>query len=231
MLTKRVALAAEMGVGSRVLDIGSGRGASAVHLAETLHCSVVGITPEPDGVTAARQRAQAHGVTERATFIEGDIQRAAFADGSFDIALMECVLSILPEKVAALRHIRDALCAEGRLAITDVTADSGELPDHLRGVLAVAGCVGAALSLADYRDVVHDAGFVVEAAQNLPEVAGSFLRDVRGKLMMAEAAIGLGKLPTETREYVTRAKQVVTEVESLVQRGVLGYALIVARRA
>jgi len=48
-LTTRLAEAAGVGPGSLVLDAGSGRGATPVHLAKTIGCRVVGLTLEPGG--------------------------------------------------------------------------------------------------------------------------------------------------------------------------------------
>ena len=67
-LTQRVARLAGVGPGSRVLDLGSGRGASAVHLAETLGCEVTGVTLEATGVEAGHHRAGERGVAHLVQF-------------------------------------------------------------------------------------------------------------------------------------------------------------------
>ena len=96
-LSARLARLAEIGPESVVLDVGSGRGASAVHLAKTIGCRVVGVTLEEDGYNAARESADRNGVGDRATFLKGDIRQADLEPESFDAVLMECVLSILPD--------------------------------------------------------------------------------------------------------------------------------------
>ena len=67
-LTSR--LAGLMGVqpSSRVLDAGSGMGASAVHLARQIECRVTGVTLEEEGVRAGRELAAHHGVENRVKF-------------------------------------------------------------------------------------------------------------------------------------------------------------------
>ena len=123
---------------------------------------------------------------------------------------------------------RLAVDPEGRLAITDVTVD-GPLPDELRGILAVAGCVGDALSLDGYRQTVEAAGFTVDHAQDLPEVASTFLRDIGGKLMIAKIAVGLGKAPV-SRDLLDEATRVLEATRELVARGALSYGLVIASR-
>ncbi len=227
-LTSRVAKLAGIGSGSRVLDAGSGRGTSAVHLAKSLGCSVVGVTLEPDGAAAGDALAASEALQHLVSFRSGDVQDFALGDGGFDSVLMECVLSILPDKAGALGRLHELLDPEGRLAITDVTVD-GPLPDELRGILAVAGCVGDALSLDGYRQTVEAAGFTVDHAQDLPEVASTFLRDIGGKLMIAKIAVGLGKAPV-SRDLLDEATRVLEATRELVARGALSYGLVIASR-
>ncbi len=227
MLTTRLARLADIGPDSTVLDAGSGRGASAVHLAKTLGCRVIGVTLEPEGVDAANDLARQRGVEDRVTFLQGDVQTMDFVPEAFDAVLMECVLSTLPRKSDTLRRLAGFLQPDGRLALTDVTV-SGPLPEHLHDILSVAGCVGDARSLDGYRDLAEHAGFVVDHVQDLPETTTTFLREIRGKMLIAEAAIALGKLPID-ESLVTEGKRLLTDVEDLAGHGLLSYGLIVGR--
>ena len=227
-LTTRLAHIMGLQPASTLLDAGSGRGASAVHLAKTLECHVVGITLEEEGVAAGCQQARQDGVEDRVNFIQGDIQEIDLEAVSFDAVLMECVLSILPGKETTLRRLLDATRPGGRLGLTDVTVQ-GPLPSHLQGVLAVAACTADARSLEEYAELIRAAGFDVDQSQDLPEIAASFLRGIKGKLLMAEVAIGLGKLPIG-KDVLAQGKQILAEVEDLVRRGVLSYSLVVAHK-
>ena len=192
-LTGKLAHLMKLGSDDRVLDIGSGYGATVVHLARTAGCIVTGVTLEEEGVSAGCDLARREGVSDRVLFLHGDFREAPLPEESFDVVVMECVFSILPDKEAALQRCHALLRPGGRLGLTDVTV-SGLLPPELDGLLAMAGCVGGARSLELYRRMVEEAGFVADYCQELPEVASSFLRDVSGRLLMAEAASRLGKL-------------------------------------
>ena len=227
-LTSRLAELAQIGPDSVVLDVGSGRGASAVHLAKEKGCRVVGVTLEEDGIDAGNELAHRSGVGDMVTFLHGDIQQVELRSGSFDVAMMECVFSIMPDKIATLNRVRDCLKTGGRLALTDVTVN-GPLPPELEGILATAGCVGDARSLSEYTSVVEAEGFELEYVDDLPETVISLLRDIKGKMMIAEVAIKLGKVEVN-EDLLAKGKEYLAQVQGLVDQGTLSYGLVVARR-
>jgi ubiquinone/menaquinone biosynthesis C-methylase UbiE len=227
-LTSRLAGLMEIGAGSRVLDAGSGIGTSTVHLSKTNGCETVGVTLESEGVTAGVELARQEGVSDLTRFVAGDLQDIDAGAGSFDAAIMECVLSIVPDKRTALERAHSALMPGGKLGLTDVTV-KGKLPQELDRLLAVAACVGDALPLEGYRDLATSAGFVVEHLQALPETAQSFLTYLNGKLLLAEVASGLGKLQVPT-DLIGEAKRVLAAAQDAVAEGSLGYGMLVARR-
>lgn len=226
-LTTRLAGVLQIGPGSTVLDAGSGRGASAVHLAATTGCRVVAVTAEQEGVANGLALAHARGVADRVTFLQDDIRDLPISVGPVDTVVMECVLSILPDKDRALRHLTQLLRPGGRLGLTDVTLN-GALPASLESLLATAGCVAGAGSLDGYQALVEDAGLAIEYSQSLPEVASGFVRDLSGKLMIAEAAAGLGRLPVD-KSLVADARHTLREIRALVAQGTLGYGMVVGR--
>lgn len=203
-------------------------GRLAEALAQTRGCQVTGLTLEEAGVEAGRELARHHGVAEQATFRQGDAGAMAPAQGPFDAVILECVLSILPDKARALGRLHKLLRPSGRLGLTDVTV-SGPLPQELQGLLAVVGCVGGARPLEEYRELVEAQGFVVDAARELPEVAGSFLREAKGKQLMAEIAVGLGKLSVSP-QLIGQGRRLLAQVQELVSQGLLGYGMLTAHK-
>jgi arsenite methyltransferase len=227
-LTGKLAGLLDLGPHSRVLDLGSGLGATAVYLARTLGCRVVGVTPEASGVAAGREMAHRQGVAGLVEFVQGDWSQAPLRESSFDAIVAECVLSILPDKEAALQRCYSLIGEGGRLGISDVIV-SGTLPSELDSFLADAACLGGALPLEQYRQMVETAAFEVDSCQELPEVATGFLREISGKLLMAEAAAGLGKLPLDP-EVLGEAKRMLSVLRGAVDDRLLSYGLLVARR-
>jgi SAM-dependent methyltransferase len=227
-LTTRLAGLAGIGPQSLVLDAGSGMGASSVHLAQTTGCSVVGVTLESEGVARGYAIAGERQVADKVRFLRGDIQEVELPLSSFDVVLMECVLSLAVDKREMLRRVHSMLRPGGCLALSDVTLNE-PLPEEMHGVAAAMACMGDARPLESYRELAEAAGLSVELVEDLPEVALSLMRDIRSKLLMAEIAVKLGKLPV-SGELLGSVRRYLTMAESLVQNGVLSYGILLARR-
>ncbi len=73
-------LAQRMGLGphSRVLDVASGQGTSALYLAETFGCEIVGIDFSEENTRLAQAAAAERGLTSRVTFVTGDAEHLPF---------------------------------------------------------------------------------------------------------------------------------------------------------
>lgn len=228
-LTERLAAHMGVGPGKRVLDLGSGLGASAVHLARTTGCHVTGVTLEREGIEAGLALAERHGVADRVVFVQGDIMSVDLPPASFDHILLECVLSILQDKSSALDRTRGLLAANGTLGLSDVTV-CGPPPEQLRGPLGTVGCIGDALSMDEYRALAEANGFAVLHAEDCRAEAAAFLRNIKRKLLVAGIGAKLGKVSVG-EGVVAEAKRVLQQVQELVKQGSLGYGLLVARDA
>ncbi|MEM9382108.1 MAG: class I SAM-dependent methyltransferase [Planctomycetota bacterium] len=77
--------------GKRVLDIGCGIGQYSVLCAKA-GAHVTGVELSSVGVETARKMAEANGVADRCTFVNGDVTEQSFDDDSFDVVLMHEVL-------------------------------------------------------------------------------------------------------------------------------------------
>ena len=69
---------------SLVLDIGSGRGNHSCALAQRFGCAVVGLDVAQFHVEQGRARAVQEGVSDRVSFVQGDIEALPFEDEQFD---------------------------------------------------------------------------------------------------------------------------------------------------
>ncbi len=223
-------LASRLGVtrNSRVLDAGSGRGATSVHLAKTLGCQVTGVTVERQGVEHGRDLAARVGVEDRVAFLEDDFMKVPLAVESFDFAVAECVLSIVNDKKRAVGRLAELLEPGGRLGISDVTVD-GVLPSELHGLLARVGCVGGALSTGGYVELLEDAGLTVEYHEACDTEVAALLERIDTRLMAAELAIAVGKLQVD-RQLIGQGRELLRSVEDQADKRVLGYTMLVASR-
>lgn len=104
-MTRRFFLAAGIGPGMRVLDVGSGAGHTATLAAELVGTSgeVVGVDRAPAALATARARVKALGL-RNVTFIEGD-PGAISIDRPFDAALGRYVLMFQREPATLVRNV------------------------------------------------------------------------------------------------------------------------------
>ena len=126
-LTSRLAVNMGIGAASNVLDVGSGLGATPVHLAQAKGCRVTAVILEREGVEAGIDLASREGLGERVHFVEGDIMKTDVGARGFDSIVTECGMSIFMDKPAAMRRLVGLLGPGGRIGLTDVTV-SGPLP-------------------------------------------------------------------------------------------------------
>lgn len=124
-------LIAELGVrpGDHVLDVGSGTGLLAEHVAGLVGPTgkVLGIDPLPLRVEIAQQKA-----TANLTFQVGNAYALdGFPAGSFDVVYLNAVFHWLPEKTEPLRQIHRLLKPGGRLGLTTGAKDH---PNRLQAI-------------------------------------------------------------------------------------------------
>jgi arsenite methyltransferase len=108
-------------IGESVLDLGCGAGFDTLVAAQRvgLKGRVVGIDLSPEMLAIARA-----GLTEagfpQVEFCEGPVEALSFPAASFDVALSNGVLNLIPDKPAALREIFRVLRPGGRLQACDI---------------------------------------------------------------------------------------------------------------
>ena len=118
-----------------VLDIACGRGVSAVAVARSFHCRVVGVDLGGESVAAAYLLAAEGNMEGKVSFLQGDGETLPLSPASFDAALCECSMSLFPDKVQGMAEIARLLRPGGRLGISDVTVEPGSLPEVLTGAV------------------------------------------------------------------------------------------------
>ena len=108
--------------GERVLDLGSGAGTDSLIAAQMVgpEGSVTGIDMTTEMLEKARAAAAELG-TDNVTFVEGEVERLPFADGSFDVVISNGVIDLVPDKDAVFSEIHRVLRPGGRIQIADVT--------------------------------------------------------------------------------------------------------------
>ena len=122
---------AKLQSGARVADVGCGHGASTILMARTYpNSTFTGIDYHPESIATARERAKAAGVAN-ASFEVGDATR--YDSGPYDvIAFFDCIHD-MADPVAAARHARQSLKADGHVMVVEPFAND-RLEDNLNPV-------------------------------------------------------------------------------------------------
>jgi ubiquinone/menaquinone biosynthesis C-methylase UbiE len=109
---------AKLAGGIRVADIGCGRGASTVLMAEAFpNSTFVGSDYHAESVAAAGKRAAAAGVSSRVTFETTSAQ--TFTGGPFELVTTFDALHDMGDPLGAAHHVRSQLADDGTWMIVE----------------------------------------------------------------------------------------------------------------
>jgi arsenite methyltransferase len=217
MLTAHQALLKELKPkeGMRVLDIGSGSGETVLAIAEKVGPSgkSVGIDFSPEGIKLAREQAKKRGLEGVAEFHQANAVGLPFPDNSFDAVISECVVCLIQDKQTALKEKARVLKTGGRIIMHDVITHA-PMPRAMREDKALyCECVGGAVSLSEYVDMMKKAGLTDIKTTD-------FTEDTEEMMDLSAAA-------RELKQSKSKATQ---EILNFVKQGGIGYALLVGTR-
>jgi arsenite methyltransferase len=227
-LTRRLADALALTADRRVLDVASGRGTTALLLAEAFGVRVDGVDYSPANTALAQGAAQAADLAERVNFTTGDAEHLPFPDGVFDAVVCECALCTFPDKTQAAAEFARVLQHGGRVGITDVTAVPGRLPPGLTTLAARIACIADARPLAEYTEILAAAGLLTVRTERHDAAMTRMIDQVEARLnllrltaadRLADAGVDLDAAPA----VLAAARAAVTD-------GTLGYALLIAEK-
>jgi ubiquinone/menaquinone biosynthesis C-methylase UbiE len=227
-LTERLGTLLQLTPESHVLDIASGKGTSALFLAERFGCQVLGIDYSRQNVEQANAAAAAQGVHPHVSFQEGDAERLPVEDASFDAVICECAFCTFPDKPAAAHEFARVLRNGGRVGLSDLTRGP-VLPKELDSLLAWIACIADAQPVGSYVQYLRGADFCVEHTEQHDASLLEMVNQIRMKLLGAEIMVGLKKLALPNAD-LSAAKQMAQAALAAVQQGSLGYAIICAAK-
>jgi arsenite methyltransferase len=225
-LSRRLAGLSGVGPGWRVLDVGSGRGRTVRLLASEFGAEVTGIDLSAQSVVAAQAEADAAGLAGRVRFIPCDAAALPAPSREFDAVVCECALCLFADNERALAEMRRVLRPGGVVAISDVTANSSDLPAALLGPAGRVACVADALPSDGYEALLEGARFQLLACESHDDALAALAERVEDRLRAARIVGGA----TGYAGAMAEAIELVREARRAIAAGNLGYRLFVARR-
>jgi len=211
-----------------VLDAASGKGTSAVLIAQRFGCAVVGVDLSAQNVAHANAEADRLGLAGRVTFRVGDAERLPLEDASMDAVICECAFCTFPDKQAAANEFARVLKPGGKVGLSDITrapGPAGELADLMSWV----ACLADACPAATYAARLHEAGFIDVAVENHDAVLLEMIRRIEGRLFAVDILRGLRKIDLEGIDLVA-ANRMTRQALVAVGENRLGYALVCAAK-
>ena len=224
-LTSRLGQALQVGSGDLVLDVASGPGSSAVHLALQTGCDVLGVDLASGNVDTSARKAARAGVSERVRFVQGDAEALPLDNKSADGLLCECALCTFPNKTTAAAEFARVLRPGAKVAISDITALPDELPPELTSLNAWVACIADARPLDEIAALLESAGLVVETTERHDDELATMLDNVDARLRAARL-LGAGSFGNR----VNTGRKLVAAARGAMAQRALGYGVVIARR-
>jgi SAM-dependent methyltransferase len=115
---ERIAADVRVGADATIVDLGCGRGGPGLWVAAATGARLIGIDIASSALAAARQRADAMWLRERADFREGSFERTGLPTGGLDAIMSVDALLFAADKVAAVTELRRIVRDGGRFVFT-----------------------------------------------------------------------------------------------------------------
>lgn len=219
-LAEQLALTPSM----HVLDVGSGLGGPARHLAMAHHCRVTGIDLSEEYVAVANSLTRRMGMADRAAFHHGNGTTLPFDDATFDGATMLHVGMNIADKHALCAGVYRVLRPGGFFAIYDVMR-TGPGAIEFPVPWSSAPETSFVEPAETYRAALADTGFRVIAERSRAEFARDFFASLRARQGRPDA-------PSLGLQIVMGAStpQKIANMTRLLDRGIIAPTEIIARR-
>jgi SAM-dependent methyltransferase len=235
-VTEELAGLCHIDASAYVLEVGSGVGFTACHLAQKTGCRVMGVDLSEKMVAWAQKRAARKGLEERCQFRVADAQQLPFEDGSFDAMLCESVTAFVPDKRAALSEYHRVVKPGGFVGLNEGTWVRGNPPDEFLAFIRRAMGGVDFLQPEEWRALLEGSGLTEISAQvyemnairqRRDEIQGMDAQDWLQRIQAIGTAMGLSIKDPEFRNYVKSlvpSRKVMGEMFEY-----LGYGLYVGR--
>jgi sterol 24-C-methyltransferase len=157
----------DIGPGKKVLDVGSGRGRIAHHVASYTGASVVGLNIDDSQIAMGKDYAEKTGLGDRLDFVQGNYNKPLpFEDESFDALYHVQALTYAEDLVKLLKEMNRILKPGAKMSFLDWFALPNykpEDPHHKKLLAEVKALIGAVWTPRpeQYTAALKEAGFEV----------------------------------------------------------------------
>ncbi len=162
-----------IGKGSKVLDIGCGRGRIASHVASFTNAHVTGMNIDTSQIESANRFIEGYGLSDRCQFKIADLNDLPlpFSDNTFDAVYEVGVFTYSKDLKKLFQEIRRILKPGGKFAgldwirLPDFDPSNPHHADLLRRIKPLVGAIGTP-SMEEFAGSLEEAGFHLLANEN-----------------------------------------------------------------
>jgi arsenite methyltransferase len=148
--------------GQVVLDLGSGGGIDVFRASSMVGATgkALGVDATPEMVWRARETKSKYGDKyANVDFRLGEIEHLPIDSESVDYVISNCVINLVPDKLAVFRESHRVLKNGGTFAVADVTLQSEISETARKDMDSWSACIAGALTDSEYRAKLLTAGF------------------------------------------------------------------------
>jgi cyclopropane fatty-acyl-phospholipid synthase-like methyltransferase len=102
-----------------ILDLGCGKGAVSIKIAEKLHCNCLGIDAIKEFIEEAKKKSSEYGVQNLCTFEEADIRVKIDSLASYDVVVLGSIGPVLGDCYSTLSRVSKVLKPDGIIIYDD----------------------------------------------------------------------------------------------------------------
>ncbi|KLK87407.1 ubiquinone biosynthesis protein UbiE [Methanoculleus sediminis] len=172
---------AGVGAGTRVLDVLSGLGGPARHLARTYGATVTGLDATERMVNEAVLRTKRAGLHDRVTFRPGNALDMPFRSGIFDVVWGQDSWCYVTDKDRLIRECRRVAMPGGTIAFTD-WIETGAMSAEERCNLNAFMLFPYLETMGGYETLLRRHGFAVRECEDISEDFASQMHRYRDAL-------------------------------------------------
>ena len=161
---------ARLAAGEMVVDLGSGSGmdtfVAALKVGSTGSVTGIDMTDEQ---LAKAERLRAAAGFENVAHRKGYIEATGLPSGAYDCVISNGVINLAPDKSGVFTEAARLLKPGGRIALADIVTDV-QLPEGITCDATLwAACIGGAMQVDGYVEVIKQAGFRVLELRDNPQ--------------------------------------------------------------
>lgn len=166
---------------SLLLDVGSGRGNHSCALAQRFGCAVVGLDVAQFHVEQGRARAVQAGVSDRVSFVQGDIEALPFVDERFDFLWSRDMLMHVPALPQALVECARVLKPAGAMLVYTTVATGRMEPKEAAWLYASFGLVPESMEEGAVEAAFQASGFQMHSKEQLGSELMEWVEEHEGR--------------------------------------------------